>query len=324
VQVSSFGNYIAEEDFKNTFMQQSRLDDLSFVQKIAGSNKNFTRKNIISQMPQWLKPSSYFGIGLQSAFLLADKISFETKSFITNDIFSVEMHSPLKKNNGYCFIKKLQDITRKSGTKLEVPLNIMELKNSFFVQDNYLKKFGFMVELEEEKRNLVFLEIIKKIKEIFSHECNIQIKFNPKQESSLNEILFENLEIVKNRGLVFDGYYWNKKLNIKLLIRKRNEIQRGDNLIFYFKGQVAKLNAYSTSFHKFSDLYDIGVDFYGLDASDCLNVNRDSWLTNFIENFEKSFFHLIINDIIDKRNGFENIEDEFFSLTNLLYRDNLD
>jgi len=24
VQVSSFGNYIAEEDFKNTFMQQSR------------------------------------------------------------------------------------------------------------------------------------------------------------------------------------------------------------------------------------------------------------------------------------------------------------
>lgn len=73
------------------------LEDLKYVQKIAGSNKNYKRKIIISKMPAWLKPSSYFGIGLQSSFLLADKISFETKSFITNDAFSVEMNSPLEK-----------------------------------------------------------------------------------------------------------------------------------------------------------------------------------------------------------------------------------
>jgi hypothetical protein len=299
------------------------LDDLSFVQKIAGSNKNFSRKNIISQMPEWLKPSSYFGIGLQSAFLLADKISFETKSFITNDTFSVEMHSPLKKNNGYCFIKKLQGISRKSGTKLEVPLDIVKLQNSFFVQDNYLKKFGFMTQFEDEKRNLVFLEIIKKIKEIFSHECNIKIKFNSEEELKLNEILIENENIIEDSSLFFDNYYWNKKLNIKLLIRKRSKAQLRGNLTLYFKGQLARLNSYSTSFYKFGDLYDIGIDFYGLDASECLNVNRDSWLGSFIDNFEKSFFNLIINDIIERRNGFENIEDEFFNLTNLLYGSDL-
>ena len=47
------------------------LEDLKYVQKIAGSNKNYKRKIIISKMPAWLKPSSYFGIGLQSSFLLS-------------------------------------------------------------------------------------------------------------------------------------------------------------------------------------------------------------------------------------------------------------
>lgn len=299
------------------------LEDLNFVQKIAGSNKNFIRKNIISQMPDWLRPSSYFGIGLQSAFLLADKISFETKSFITNDIFSIEMHSPLKKNNGYCFIKKIQDISRKPGTKLEVPLDISELQNSFFVQDNYLKKFGFMTRFEDEKRNLVFLEIIKIIKEIFSHECNVKIKFNHKKESILNEILVENEDPIENRRLVVGSSYWNEKLNIKLLIKKRNKTDRRDNIIFYFKGQFARSNFYNTSFHKFSDLYDVGIDFYGLNASDCLNVNRDSWLDSFIDKFNDSFSNLIINDIIERKNGFENIEEEFFNLTKLLYGNNL-
>lgn len=265
------------------------LDDLSFVQKIAGSNKNFARKDIISQMPEWLKPSSYFGIGLQSAFLLADKIVFETKSFITNDIFSVEMHSPLKKNNGYCFIRKVQDISRKAGTNLEIPLNINELKNSFFVQDNYLKKFGFMDQIEGEKINLVFVEIVKMIKEIFSHECNIKIKFNSKEEMILNEILDKNEKNVMGFSEVFDKSYWNEKLNIKFSIRKRSKIGHNDNIILYFKGQLAKQRSYNILFRKFSDLYDIGIDFYGLNASECLNVNRDFWLDSFIDNFNKSF-----------------------------------
>ncbi|MDX7903577.1 ATP-binding protein [Acinetobacter nosocomialis] len=299
------------------------LDDLNFVQKIAGSNKNFARKDIISQMPEWLKPSSYFGIGLQSAFLLADKIVFETKSFITNDIFSVEMHSPLKKNNGYCFIRKIQDISRKVGTTLEIPLNINELKNSFFVQDNYLKKFGFIEQFEVEKINLVFVEIVKKIKEIFSHECNIKIKFNSKEELVLNEILDKNEKSITSFGEAFDSSYWNEKLNIKFSIRKRSKINHKDNNILYFKGQLAKQRSYSNLLRKFSDLYEIGVDFYGLNASDCLNVNRDSWLDSFIDNFNKSFFNLIIKDVLGKSNGFENIDEEFFNFTKLLYESDL-
>ncbi len=296
------------------------LEDLNFVQKIAGSNGNFARKNIISKMPEWLKPSSYFGIGLQSAFLLADKISFETKSFITNDIFSVEMHSPLKKNNGYCFIRKIQDISRKVGTKLEVPLNINNLKSSFFVQDNYLKKFGFMTRFEDEQRNLVFLEIVKIIKDIFSYECNVKIKFNPEMESSLNDILVKNNNPIDKSGLVYDSSYWNDRLNIKLLLRKKNKTDNRDNVVFYFKGQLAKSRLYNISLNAFSDLYDIGVDFYGLNASECLNVNRDSWLNNFIDNFNEHFCTLIISDILERKNGFENIEKEFFNLTKLLYR----
>ena len=298
------------------------LEDLKYVQKIAGSNKNYKRKIIISKMPAWLKPSSYFGIGLQSSFLLADKISFETKSFITNDAFSVEMNSPLEKNNGYCFINKIEGVYRKSGTKLELPLDIKKLQNCFFVQDNYLKKFGFMTEFEDEKRNLVFLEIIKKIRENFSHDCNIKILFDSEKVSNLNEILDKNKEFHEADNLIFDNTYWNSELNLKLSIRKKNNFSHRTDLKFYFKGQFAKSRVYGNGY-RFGDLYDIGVDFYGLNASECLNVNRDSWLEGFVEDFNNSFLNLIIEDILEKRNGFEEIDEEFFNFTNVIYGSDL-
>lgn len=202
-------------------------------------------------------------------------------------------------------------------------MNINELKNSSFVQDNYLKKFGFIGQFEDEKINLVFVEIIKKIKEIFSHECNIKIKFNSKEELVLNEILARNDKSIKSFGEIFDNSYWNEKLNIKFSIRKKGKNSYTDNTVLYFKGQVAKQRPYNILLRKFSDLYEVGVDFYGLNASDCLNVNRDFWLDSFIDNFNKSFFNLIIKDILEKSNGFENIDEEFFNFTKLLYESDL-
>ncbi|NNH38171.1 ATP-binding protein [Acinetobacter sp. ANC 4280] len=163
------------------------LEDLKYVQKIAGSSKNNKRKLLISKMQPWLKPSSYFGIGLQSAFLLTNKFVFETKSFITGDSFLVEMNSPLEKNNGYCFINKIHGQYNKVGTSLNLPLNIEKLSKSFFVEENYLKKIGFVEDNQNIKTELVFVEIIKKIKETFNQSSNFNLVFDSTLDDSLKK-----------------------------------------------------------------------------------------------------------------------------------------
>lgn len=38
--------------------------DLGYMQTMAGSSKNIHKKKIINEMPQWMRPSGEFGIGL--------------------------------------------------------------------------------------------------------------------------------------------------------------------------------------------------------------------------------------------------------------------
>ncbi|MBN8611346.1 MAG: ATP-binding protein [Deltaproteobacteria bacterium] len=54
--------------------------DVPHLQRIASSRKNPRRVKAIAAMPEWMRPSGTFGIGLQSAFLLTDTVTIETRS----------------------------------------------------------------------------------------------------------------------------------------------------------------------------------------------------------------------------------------------------
>ncbi|MCE5999377.1 HD domain-containing protein [Acinetobacter pittii] len=297
------------------------LEDLKYVQKIAGSRKNIKRTKIISEMEQWMKPSSYFGIGLQSAFLLSEKLIFETKSFITGDSFWVEMNSPLENNNGYCFINKIGNNYDDFGTELKVELNIKELSKSFFVEENYLKKRGFIKNDYILKTELVFIEIIKKIKEKFIGNTTFPLIFDENLDKYLKEILQEDEFQLNKTYKTFDYTYWNHNLNLKIMINKK-KFKAGNNTNFYFKGQRADCRGWNFKF-PLSSFYDFSFDFYGFDAKDCLNVNRDIWLKSFVEIFNEKIVDEILEDILNRRNGFEYIFSEFYNLVNLYYGKNI-
>jgi len=83
--------------------------DLEHMLRIGGSQNNKTRQREINQMPEWMKPSGTFGIGLQSVFMLCNEVSILTKSLFTNEIFDVAMYSPTGPEEGMVVLRRLND-----------------------------------------------------------------------------------------------------------------------------------------------------------------------------------------------------------------------
>lgn len=100
-------------------MESSCVDDLSIVGR--GWRQRNLYQNEILKMPEWLKPTGGFGIGLQSAFMLTDHVTIITRSIKESTGFQVELDAP-RKGGG---IIKMQNEQYSPGTtvKLQIPLD---------------------------------------------------------------------------------------------------------------------------------------------------------------------------------------------------------
>ena len=77
----------------------------------------------ILKMPEWLKPTGGFGIGLQSAFMLTDHITITTRSIKESTGFKIELDTPQKGGS----IIKMQQEQYSPGTtvKLQIALDTL-------------------------------------------------------------------------------------------------------------------------------------------------------------------------------------------------------
>nr|WP_281459392.1 ATP-binding protein [Pseudomonas sp. P13] len=99
--------------------------DLEHMLRIGGSQNNKARQRDINDMPEWMKPSGAFGIGLQSAFMLCNELSILTKSLLTNEIFDVTMYSPTGPEEGMVVLRRLNDdISLPHGTTIKLTFEL--------------------------------------------------------------------------------------------------------------------------------------------------------------------------------------------------------
>lgn len=79
-------------------------------------------------MPEWMKPSGAFGIGFQSSFILADKVSITTKSLFTNECSHAELYNPLGEKEGLALLKSLpNDISTQHGSEVKITFSLKKL-----------------------------------------------------------------------------------------------------------------------------------------------------------------------------------------------------
>lgn len=106
--------------------------DLEYMLRIGGSQNNKERQREINQMPEWMKPSGTFGIGLQSVFMLCNEVSIVTKSLFTNEIFDVTMYSPTGPKEGMVVLRRLSDdISFPHGTTFKISFELDVFANAW-------------------------------------------------------------------------------------------------------------------------------------------------------------------------------------------------
>ena len=238
------------------------MADLGYMQTMAGSSRNTHKKKIISEMPQWMRPSGEFGIGLHSAFLLTkdlpiefQSIRFDTYSYFAHDSLDIEMSSPLGGKQGYCFITKNIGDTRKIGTVTK-----------FYI------KVNFDLEKIDSNQNLYFINI-----DVFEKEWGIC------EKRKIYEKILKNAPISTlgfSKKLISD-IIWDKEKQAAFYIRNHVNNDMDTIRSFFFKGQKVEINNYREYGLSHYSYVDYMVDIYGVNAKELLNISRDYWDGDF-------------------------------------------
>jgi hypothetical protein len=154
-----------------------------------GNVFNDDRKKIISTMPEWLKPSGAFGLGLQSIFLVADKFEVITK---TDDETTKQVFFENGSNDkGYIEVDDYKEYFE-LGTLLRIEVNAEKITQN----DLYCSDYDYKT---KDKGYL----IIRKIYSEINNDSDIPLGY--RRRMKLNDYLPVYLKLTYDKEIVKDG-----------------------------------------------------------------------------------------------------------------------
>lgn len=261
------------------------LETLEFMLEVGGSRKNKKKIRVINDMPEWFRPSGMFGIGLQSAYLLASKFTIISKSKNSNETLEIKFN----KEKGTVIIKKIKkNILKDFGTKFIVDLKIKDFPERISLEwgESELKKRLNNYDFTKSGSNL-------KDYEVLNIKKDIEKFFN---ESPIGSNIFSI-----NRSE--NEYYYDVETSILI-----SDMKFGDftytQFKSYFRGQSFK------DLDLYNDLsFCSGViNFYGERADKFLTYNREKILSEAKSSVRKKVKVAIKNFIEKKYNEIPDIE----------------
>ncbi len=250
-------------------------------------------KKEIGEMPEWLKPTANFGIGLQSCFMATDKFDIVTKSD-TDSALEITFESG--KDSGYVSVKEpSENIARGSMARIEFKPDMT------FSYDMFGFTAQHLMNIEPFETNcIVIYKIIESIfKECDSSFFNINVS---SEELDLHETISshfaekdgEDISYIKREDFLYRLSADNKLLTVwynNSLFKINFIAPRHFNLKFLFKGKNVDKNRYINSRNYVG--FNIAVDIYGIPTKDALSLNREELTANA----SKKMIH-DLNDVI--------------------------
>ncbi len=260
--------------------------------------------NEITEMPVWLRPTANFGIGLQSCFLLTDKIVIYTN---TSKYDTIKITFESGKQDGYVNVET-SNTEYKRGSKVEI-----EIKNSMnfsFNMFGYTAKY--LMEIEPFETNCV--QMYKAIESIFNECGSSFFNINVTSESAKYTNTIKAYINSEKNGFIFpqklhnddiryqlsydlktmNAWYKNNMYKIKL-------DQNSNGLLkIHYKGKYVPTNKIRRS--RFVGFV-IDVDIYGISTKEALSLNREelsyetsNLIYKDLEKLIKTYFELVLNE----------------------------
>ena len=298
----------------------------------------------INEMPAWMRPSGGFGVGIQSGFMMADKIRIITRGLRAEHGYEIELFTPRQSGK----INYFYTANEKVGTEviLEVPFSrfvgmVYKLKREGQIREDAADKqfnsseecFDYQYQLESIRKL-----IIAYIKEIVPNSCipicvtcksedirkprrtngNLssfleafvrakENKILSDEENSIDYVLVEGE--TKNENIY--GYFWlrEEQVFVRLTINWVNEenLQTYDS--FHFKG----IRIENSQGHFLSRYISADIDVMGKRAQDTLLISRSGFLEGYhkkMHDYAKICTKLYVKNVIDsvqKKNANETI-----------------
>lgn len=229
------------------------------------------RKEEINSMPQWLRPTAGFGIGLQSIFLIADEFEIFSKASGAEEIHAKVTS---RRKNGYVQVAK-SNILKEQGTEIHISISRdTDFRYSYAgnTYDYVTKRFDPF----SKESDVLYYKIWDELRETTeSTFFPIKLYFEGELVDTIEAQKFENGRAYSSNGRyhykwlpAYKMEVWDNKTStrISMQVRESYELHRQN---IYFKGMELKNDS------RFSGK-GIGsvVDFYGLDTKKTLTLDR--------------------------------------------------
>ena len=208
IQNLEYGVLVKVTDCGTGISQKDILDIANMGSAYKPENK------IYKKMPEWLRPTAEFGIGLQSVFLVAD--SFSAKTHVRNgERYDIEFHATGDKGDGYINVAPMEDDDSPCpyGTSFEIFVS----NEKFSAKDDREQIFAWEDPMER-KGNL--------IEESLDQSRKLAVQMYRYLDSLIGEKLFPVIiQFYDFSREIYDYLYsssdWKKNSDPELIIDKK-------------------------------------------------------------------------------------------------------
>lgn len=237
-----------------------------------GTSGDRQKRDIISAMPEWLKPSGAFGLGLQSAFYLgAETVTFTTHSLLDGSNATITLPSPRLFGKHYAkYRHNPYDLNRHPGTVL-----------SFF--------------LKEKSTELLYFRLLEgDVKRGFDPLVDKEVKQEPVvRDSIVNTALefrrysFAQVQIVCENEVIEINYRKDKHEFMHTIFVPSENILLNINFIPHYNGKIDTFYrgqyVHNEKLFRFKDLIFIygTADILNSQADSILKIDRNYFLNEF-------------------------------------------
>ncbi|WP_437991095.1 HD domain-containing protein [Sorangium sp. So ce145] len=113
-------------------------DDIPYLQCVGSSRKNPRRIERMYDMPEWMKPAGYFGIGLQSVFLFADRVVLRSRADDSMETIEIKLEQRSGSHDPQILVRVVggKQALASPGTRVRFVLRELKVPKRYSLSDS--------------------------------------------------------------------------------------------------------------------------------------------------------------------------------------------